>query len=70
MLGVRLESKLEKKLEKLARETRRSKSYYAREAIRQFLEDREDYLRGLAALEHNEPTITLKELERRLGVER
>jgi len=69
MLGVRLDKKLESKLEKLARQTGRSKSFYAREAIRQFLEDREDYLRGLAVLERNEPTISLKELERRLGVE-
>ena len=40
-----------------------------REAIRQFLEDREDYLRGLAVLERHESTISLTELERRLGVE-
>ncbi len=67
MLGIRLEPELEKKLESLAKETGRSKSYYAREAIRQFLEDREDYLKGIAALERREPTITLDELERRLG---
>ncbi len=36
-------------------------------AIRQYLEDREDYLKGAAALERYEPTITLEELERRLG---
>ena len=47
----------------LAKETGRSKSYYAREAIRQYLEDREDYLKGIAALERREPTITLEELE-------
>ena len=69
MLGIRLEPELEKKLESLAQETGRSKSYYAREAIRQFLEDREDYLKGIAALERREPTITLKELERRLGLD-
>jgi RHH-type rel operon transcriptional repressor/antitoxin RelB len=40
MLGIRLEPELEEKLESLARETGRSKSYYAREAIRQYLEDR------------------------------
>src|ERR1700738_4473462 len=67
MLGIRLEPELEKKLESLAKETGRSKSYYAREAIRQYLEDREDYLKGMAALERREPTITLEELERRLG---
>jgi RHH-type transcriptional regulator, rel operon repressor / antitoxin RelB len=69
MLGIRLEPELEKKLESLARETGRSKSYYAREAIRRFLEDREDYLKGIAILERNEPRISLEELERRLGLE-
>ncbi len=69
MLGVRLEPELEEKLESLARETGRSKSYYAREAIRQFLEDREDYLKGIAALERREPTITLDEMEQRLGLD-
>jgi RHH-type rel operon transcriptional repressor/antitoxin RelB len=68
MLGIRLEAELEEKLASLAKETGRSKSYYAREAIRQFLEDREDYLKGIAALERREPTITLEELERRLGL--
>jgi RHH-type rel operon transcriptional repressor/antitoxin RelB len=70
MLGIRLEPELEKRLASLARKTGRSKSYYAREAIRQYLEDREDYLRGIAALERREPTITLEELERRLGLDR
>ncbi|HUY14638.1 MAG TPA: ribbon-helix-helix domain-containing protein [Terriglobia bacterium] len=64
-----MEPELEAKLEKLAKKTGRSKSYYAKEAIRQFLEDREDYLLGLAVLERKEPTISLEELERRLGLE-
>ena len=68
MLGIRLDLELEEKLESLAKETGRSKSYYAREAIRQFLEDREDYLKGIAALERREPTITREELERRIGL--
>jgi Mn-dependent DtxR family transcriptional regulator len=34
-----------------------------------YLEDREDYLKGIAALERREPTITLEELERRLGLD-
>ena len=68
MLGIRLEAKLEKRLERLAKQTGRSKSYYAREAIRQYLEDREDYLRALAVLERSESTIPLEELERRLGL--
>lgn len=70
MLGIRLEPELEKKLDSLARKTGRTKSYYAREAIRQFLEDREDYLKGISVLERREPTISLEELEQRLGLER
>jgi predicted transcriptional regulator len=37
MLGIRLEPELEEKLDSLAKETGRSKSYYARQAIRQYL---------------------------------
>jgi RHH-type transcriptional regulator, rel operon repressor / antitoxin RelB len=70
MLGIRLEPPLERRLERLARKTGRSKSHYAREAIRQYLEDREDYLLGLSVLERNEPTISLRDLERRLGLAR
>lgn len=68
MLGIRLEPELERKLERLAKKTGRSKSYYAREAIRAYLEDREDYLNALAVLERREPTTSLDELERRLGL--
>jgi len=70
MLGVRLEPELERRLARLAKKTGRSKSYYARQAIRQFLEDREDYLLGIRVLESNEPTLSLEELERRLGLAR
>jgi RHH-type transcriptional regulator, rel operon repressor / antitoxin RelB len=66
MLGIRLGPELESRLEKLARKTGRTKSYYAREAIRQYLEDRGDRLLGIAVLERNEPTIGLEELERRM----
>lgn len=39
-----------------------------REAILRSLEDREDYLLGIAVLERDEPTISLEELVRRLGL--
>ena len=70
MLGIRPDPELEKRLERLAKQTGRSKSYYAKLAIRQYLEDREDYLLGIAALERNEPRISLEELERELGLGR
>lgn len=63
MLGIRLEPGLDARLERLARKTGRTKSYYAKEAIRQFLEDREDYLLGFTVLERKELTIGLEELE-------
>ena len=50
-LAVRLPQELAAELEQLARETGRSKSYYARKAIIEFLEDRADYLRAVAILE-------------------
>jgi len=67
MFSLQCEPELEKRLELVAKRTRRSKSYHAREAIREYLEDREDYLKGIAAPERREPTITLKELERGLA---
>ena len=70
MLGVRLEPEIEKRLAKLAKKTGRSKSFYAKEAIYRFLEDQEDYLLGIAALEKHKYTVSLEEMERRHGVER
>ena len=67
MLGIRLEPELESRLARLAKETGRSKTYYAKLAIRQFLEAREDYLLGIAALERKEPRISLDDLKRKLG---
>ena len=67
---VEVEAKLASRLEELAKQTGRTASYYAELAIREFLEDREDYLAGIAALERNEPTISLEQLERELGLER
>ncbi len=65
MIGLR-DPKLEERLEQLAQETGRSKSYYVRLAIQQFLEDREDYLLGLARLEKGGKRLSLKEVEKHL----
>ena len=51
MLALRLEPELERKLEELAKETKRSKSYHAKEALKKYIEDRSDYLKALAVLE-------------------
>ncbi|MGC1870195.1 MAG: ribbon-helix-helix domain-containing protein [Acidobacteriaceae bacterium] len=69
MLGVRLEPDIEKRLERLAKKTGRTKSYYAKEAIRQYIEDREDSLLADEILSKNEPTFTLEEVRQELGLD-
>jgi RHH-type rel operon transcriptional repressor/antitoxin RelB len=68
-LAIRLPQELAAELEQLARETGRSKSYYARQAIIEFLDDRADYLRAVATLEKHEPRMTLAEAKKALGLE-
>ena len=70
MLTIRLETKLERQLEKLAEKTGRSKAYFVREAIKNYLEDRSDYLLALKRLEQAGPRISLEEIERELGLAR
>ena len=42
MLALRLPPEIEQRLEKLAQKTGRTKSYYAKKAITEFLQDEED----------------------------
>lgn len=69
MIAVRLPSRIEKRLEKLARKTGRTKTFYVREAILQYLDDLEDYHLAAQRLEENLPGVPLEEVERRLGLE-
>ncbi len=68
MLALRLPADLEKRLEELAKKTGRSKSYYARLAIEEFLQDQEDYLLAISRLEKELPGIPIDEVKRRLGL--
>src|SRR5215469_13294487 len=68
MLAIRLPPAIEKRLAALAKRTGRSKTYYAREAILEHLDDLEDYYLAVQRLEKNVASLSLKELERRLGV--
>lgn len=67
MLAIRLPPEIEKRLSDLAKRTGRSKSYYAREAILEHLDDLEDYY--LAALRVEEARLSLEDVEKRLGLE-
>ena len=73
MLAVRLPQSIERRLEKLARRTGRTKSFYVREAVLQHLEDLEDiYLaeRTLQRIrEGKERAIPLEDVLKRHGVE-
>ena len=73
MLAIRLPQSVEKRLEKLARRTGRTKSFYAREAILQHLEDLEDLYLAERALERilsgEDETIPLEEVMKRHGLE-
>jgi RHH-type rel operon transcriptional repressor/antitoxin RelB len=69
MLAVRLPELLDHRLSDLANETNRSKSYYVKKALQEFLDDHEDHLLALARLEKKNPRITIEEMEGRLGLE-
>ena len=69
MLTIRLNDDLENRLIALSQKTGRPKSYYVRQAIHAFLEEKEDYLLAISRLEKNNPRISLAELEKKLGLD-
>jgi RHH-type rel operon transcriptional repressor/antitoxin RelB len=73
MLAIRLPEKIEKRLARLAKRTGRTKTYYAREAILQHLDDLEDiYLaeKRMEAIESGRvKTIPLEEIMRQHGLD-
>ncbi|HXM13922.1 MAG TPA: TraY domain-containing protein [Candidatus Eremiobacteraceae bacterium] len=74
MLAIRLPETIEKRLEKLAQRTGRTKTFYAREAILVHLADLEDLYLAEDRLERiqsgEERTIPLKEVLKRRGLDR
>jgi RHH-type rel operon transcriptional repressor/antitoxin RelB len=73
MLAIRLPSGIEKRLEKLAKRTGRTKTFYVREAILQHLDDLEDIHLADRTLQRiqdgEERTIPLKDALKRHGLE-
>jgi RHH-type rel operon transcriptional repressor/antitoxin RelB len=73
MLAIRLPQSIEKRLEKLARRTGRTKSFYVREAIIEHLEDLEDLYLAERALDRirsgDEHSIPLEDVMKRHGLE-
>ncbi len=70
MLTVRLPAAMEKRLSRLSKRTGRPKSYYAKKAIGEFLEEQEDYLISISRLEDNLPPIPLADVVKQLGLDR
>jgi RHH-type rel operon transcriptional repressor/antitoxin RelB len=72
MLAIRLPQSIEKRLEKLARRTGRTKTYYVREAILEHLGDLEDMYLAEGVLERvrsgKEQTIPLTDVVKRHGL--
>lgn len=69
LVAVRLTDDLDGRLENLKNETGRSKSYYVKKALEQYLEDREDYLLAVARMEENNPRVSYDEMRKELGLD-
>lgn len=73
MLAIRLPEDIERRLEKLAKATGRTKTFYAREAILEHLENLEDVFlaeRRLESLRAGKTrALSLEEVERDLGLD-
>ena len=68
MLAIRLNPEVEARLEALAKSTGRTKSFYVREAIMEHLEDLEDYYLAVERSKSDSQSISLDEVEQRLGL--
>ncbi|MCX7338401.1 MAG: ribbon-helix-helix domain-containing protein [Alphaproteobacteria bacterium] len=73
MLSVRLSKATEEKLDRLAAQTNRTKSYYVKKALTKFLEDQAEHEWAAAAykeyLESGKKTYTLEEIEEKYGLD-
>lgn len=68
MLAIRLDPDIENRLESLAKKTGRTKTFYAREAILEHLEDLEDIYLATQRLERPAKTYSAEEVKRELGL--
>ncbi len=69
MLAIRLPEEIEKRLNALAAKTGRTKTFYAKEAILEHLEEMEDKYLAISRLENPGKRWTLEEMEQDLDVE-
>jgi Predicted DNA-binding protein with an HTH domain len=71
MLAIRINPELEKRLATLAERTGRTKSFYARRAIEEYIEDMEDHFLAEEVMRTYDPAenISLAELKELYGLD-
>lgn len=71
MLAIRLDPDLEKRLADLAKKTGRTKTFYARAAIEEYIDDLEDYFLAERGMRDYDPkqNISLEQVKRELGLD-
>jgi RHH-type transcriptional regulator, rel operon repressor / antitoxin RelB len=69
MLAIRLPESIEKRLTHLAETTGRTKTFYAREAIMEHIDDLEDQYLAIHRLEHPTVRISHADVERDLELD-
>ena len=73
MLAIRLPTEIDERLDRLAKATGRTKTFHAREAILEYLDDLDDLYLAEQRLTDSRSgqsrTYTLEEVERELGLE-
>jgi len=69
MIAVRLPEDIEQRLADLAARTGRTKTFYVREALLEYLDEMEERYIAIDRLEHPAKRWTLEELERDLDVD-
>lgn len=68
MLAIRLDTDTENRLDRLAKKTGRTKTFYAREAILEHLADMEDIYLATQRLRRPAKTYSAKDVKRELGL--
>jgi RHH-type transcriptional regulator, rel operon repressor / antitoxin RelB len=69
ILTLRLDEQTDRKLQKLARESERPKSYFIKKALELYLQEYEDYQIALARrADKDDEILTLAQVRKALGV--
>ena len=67
--SVRLDDETERRLGQLAQRTGRTKTWYIREAIKEYLDGWDEYYLALSQLEDQKGEVDIFEVRRRLGLD-